>query len=488
MLPYTYRVGVRHSVQFPTRSGIIASPTNAWGNTFDLLRQANGAFEVCGEYAVVDICGPLSQKPTYFTDSYESILCRVRAALECEAPLLCLRIDSPGGDFSGSLETAECIRRLASEKGKKVVAFTDTKALSAGYALAMAASEVVVTPSAFVGSIGVWAPLIDETAADKARGVTIRIVPSGSKKAARNPHMGITDETVTDLQVEVNAMAAMFYQAVASARSKDVGYIESLEGGEVFGEEAVAAGLADRVVLSWDEFVAPKAVANIQGNTMSEVYKALRAAADKGDVKALRALKAYDGDNDDDDMKAKKKAEKEEEEKKAKAKAEEEEKEKKAKAAEEEKKKEDMAKAQASGNELLISLTRELHEMKVKASEDSERAALLASRPDFSDTVRKTLMSAPISVVKEACTNWPRAVSQTGPAQLSSEPTRGATQTDNGRVALSDDDKRFISERMSGGMSLSDKPTVSRRGGRELEFGQMSSEAAAAFLGNGGSK
>jgi hypothetical protein len=348
----------------------------------------------------------------------------------------------------------------------------------------MAASEIILTPSAFVGSVGVWAPLIDETAADKARGVTVRIVPSGSKKAARNPHMGITDETVTDLQVEVNAMAAMFYQAVASARSKDVGYIESLEGGEAFGEEAVAAGLADRVVLSWDEFVAPKAIAT-QGNTMSELLKALSAAVAKGDMKALRALKAYEDDNDGDvDKKAKKKAEEEEEEKKAKAKAEEEEKEKKAKAAEEEKKKEDMAKAQASGNELLISLTRELHEMKVKASEDSERAALLASRPDFSDTVRKTLMSAPIGMVKEACTNWPRVVSQTGPAQLEGNPTRGATQ--GGNQALSNDDAAYIANRMGGGLSYADRPAVMKK--NELVFGQMSSEGAAAYLANGGSK
>jgi hypothetical protein len=188
-------------------------------------------------------------------------------------------------------------------------------------------------------------------------------------------------------------------------------------------------------------------------------------------------------------MKAKKKAEEEEDDKKkAKAKAEKEEEDKKAKAAEEEKKKDEMAKAQASGNELLISLTRELHEMKVKASEDAERSRLLASRPDFSDKVRETLMSAPLKMVKEACENWPRAVAQVGEPQLQNAPTRGATQTGDSRNALSDDDKRFIEERMSGGRSFSDKPTVSKRGGRELEFGQMTSESAAAYLANGGSK
>lgn len=481
-------MGVRQSVLFPTRSGIIASPTSAWGNTFDLLRQPTNAFTVCANYAVVDICGPLSQKPTYFTDSYESILCRVRAALESECDTLVLRIDSPGGDFSGSLETAECIRRLSAECGKKVVAFTDTKALSAGYALATAASEIVVTPSAFVGSIGVWAPLVDETAADKARGLKITIVPSGSKKAARNPHMGITDETVSDLQVEVNAMAAMFYQAVASARSRDVDYIESLEGGEVFGEGAVAAGLADKVVLSWDDFLSSpsRAVANTQGNTMSEVYKTLRAAADKGDVKALRALKAYDDNDGDEEKKAKKKAEEDEEKAKAKAKAEEEEKEKKAKAAEEDKKKDEMAKAQASGNEALVAAVARIHALEVKAADDAARNKLLSSRPDFSDAVRKSLENAPLNLVKEACETWPRAVSQTGPAQLANEPTRGDTQTGNGAAALSNDDAAFIATRMGGGVSYSDRPAVNKR--NELIFGTMTPEGAREFLSKGGAK
>ncbi len=472
----------------------------AWGNTFDILLQAPKEFTVEGEYAVVDICGPLSQKPDFLvrTDDYDSICCRVTAALESECKAVVLRINSPGGDFAGSLETSKHLRALAAKAGKKLIAFTDTRALSAGYALAIAASEIIITPSAFVGSVGVWAPLVDETEADRAKGLNIRIVPSGTKKAARNPHVGMTDETVADLQIEVDAMAAMFFGAVSDARKITVKQVESLQGGEVFGEGAVKAQLADRVVLNWGAFlqgetVTAKAKATAKGDSMPKPYmKALQAAAEEGDEDAKKALSAMakadpgdgDGDEDEKKMKAKKKAEKEEDDKKQ-AKAEEEENFKK-KAAEEDKKKDDMAKAQASGNDLLLSLTKELHAMKAAASQAAEataRAALIASRPDFSDAVRATLAQVPLAQVKEACETWPRVQHGTPVAALSATGTSGKKSEDDG-LALDVEQERALARAF--GTDIKHRGVSNE--GHSMTLGYMTPAEAQARLDKMGGK
>lgn len=489
----------RKRVRFPLSRGIIAAPASAWGADFDILVSAErtAPFTIEGAWAVVDICGPLCQRADWCFDGYDAVIARVKAALTAESDTIVLRIDSPGGDFPGSLEAARDIRSMVAAAGKRLIAFTDSQALSAGYGLACAASEIVITPSAYVGSIGVWAALADMTEANRMSGLNVVIVPSGERKADRNPNVPVTADTVAALQSEVDAMAALFFAAVSDSRKVPLAAIEGHQGAMLIGAQAVAARLADRVVNSWSEFVnTPQGRTTESNMTKAEMRKALAAMAAEGDEDAKRSLKAWD-DSEKKDSDAK--AASEDEDKKdgdAKASSDEDSDKKKdvdakaAKASDEddssEKKKDGDAKAAALS---LHALAAELHAMKAAAAsekESTERAKLLASRPDITGTVRASLERAPIAFVRDACANWPRAKGAVSASVAATTPggTRGEAQKDDGETPLAnlgDDD--FIARKMNG--SSVGGGVETRRGGRELVLGFMSPkdvEAAAARL------
>ena len=129
----------------------------AFGMMFELPeRPKSEPFEIVGRFAVVSVCGPLVQHGPSWWDNYDAISERVQAALASPCEAVILRIDSPGGDASGSFDLAREIRAMAT---KKIVAFTDTMCASAAYAIACAADEIVVSRTATVGSVGCAKPV-----------------------------------------------------------------------------------------------------------------------------------------------------------------------------------------------------------------------------------------------------------------------------------------------------------------------------------------
>jgi signal peptide peptidase SppA len=472
----------------------VAISPKAWGKEFDVLVVGGAStpeplFHEEGPYAVVQIRGPLSQRSGFFSDSYEDILKRAQAALQTEHSAVCLRLDSPGGDWCGALELARELRAMAKQSGKRLIAFTDGMALSAGYAIACAASEIVATESASVGSIGVWAPLIDVTAQDAMMGVKVAIAASGAAKAERNPHAGITDEAFARLQAQVNEQAEIFFEHVSEARGLPVSKIRALEGAELFGQRAIAAGLTDRTVNSWSEFLTSSegtAMSTSQASKYDEAYGLLKQAAEGDDEEAakkakkcLKAMEEEEGDKDKDkdgdkDKEAKARADDDEAKKAAKAKADDEEaKAKKAKADEEE--------AKASS----FNLAARLHALEAKDAAKEEKAtrdALLAKRPDFSPEIRATLAKASLAQLKEAVETWPKIASKLGQAAAASQATgtRGEYQggDDGARGSVEPAEDEYIARRMGAyGMG-----SGIRRSGRVLELGPMTPEQAKSFL------
>ena len=467
-----------------------------------MLVFAEGArppFEICGDYAVVTVCGPLSQHAHWMLDSYPEICTRLEKAFASDAPKVCLRIDSPGGDFQGSLELSRDVRALAKTSGKPLTAFLDSNALSAAYALASAADEVVATDTGLAGSVGVWAPLIDETARDRAMGLNVVIVPSGTRKAERNPHMGLTDAAVTNLQAQVDQMAGLFFDLVAEHRGLGVDALKKLQGAEFMASDALARGLIDRIVPSWASFIgggtdsgvtggaAAISTENKEGKAMASAKKSLREALaeyaegeDKEEAKKASKMlaemykekaKEGDGDGDTTEKPAPDKAKGEGEEE-AKAKAEEEA--KKARAEEEEK----QAKAKAAAN---LSLAERLHALETERAQDklnAERGKLLASRPDFSKEVRAQLETASLEFVRKACETWPRVMNaiKTSANALVPGGTRGESQKDghettgfveyNGAMVPEGD---YIERKMM--MNVKSEGVVHK--GRDLELGHM---------------
>lgn len=308
-------------------------------------------YECADGVAIVKIEGPLTQRPMFIWDNYESIRARVAAAFDdASTRAVMLEINSPGGVVDGVFELAADLRAMASANPlKRFVAFTDSMAASAAYAIASSAPEIFVSATGQVGSIGVINALVDTTALDKAQGVKFSVIASGERKRDGNPHVAISEEAEDVMRSNVNALASIFFETVNRARPNvTAANLQSLDGALFFGTNAVKVGLANGVMTKTDLLAslaqAPTASAVIaKGSAMADDDKdkdkkpyedEMRARLEE-DVKsddekkssaAKKMLAALDGDEKSDEEKkkdadAKAKAEADEKEK-AKAEAE----------------------------------------------------------------------------------------------------------------------------------------------------------------------
>jgi len=163
-----------------------------------------------------------------------------------------LNIDSPGGLTDLVPETAAMIREARGTK--PIVAVANTMAASAAYYIASQADEVVVTPSGFIGSIGVFTVHEDWSAFNERVGIMPTYIHAGKYKVEGNPDEPLSAEAKKAMQVEVDEFYNMFVTDVAKGRSyngRDVSVNDVRDGyGEgrtLTSKRAVKAGLADRV-------------------------------------------------------------------------------------------------------------------------------------------------------------------------------------------------------------------------------------------------
>jgi signal peptide peptidase SppA len=178
--------------------------------------------------------------------SYEAIGAQLDAALADPAIHgILLDVDSPGGEAGGVFELAERIR--AADAVKPVWALAAESAFSAAYALAASASQLALTRTAGVGSIGVIALHLDQSARDAQDGYRYTAITAGKHKNDFSPHAPLDPQAAERLQAEVDRLYGMFVTHVAAMRGLDVETVRATEAGLYFGEDAVAAGLADAV-------------------------------------------------------------------------------------------------------------------------------------------------------------------------------------------------------------------------------------------------
>lgn len=409
----------------------VAMPSRAWGEEYDVVQAgadvARAPFSVEGAYAVVEISGPLSQKQGWWGEDYAGIRDRVAAALASNVVSVCLKIDSPGGDYAGCLELARDLRAMAAAVGKTLTSFTDGMACSAAYAIATAASEIVTTESAQVGSIGVWAPLVDVTAQDAMLGVRFAVASSGTSKADRNPHVGITDAAFARLQAQIDDMAEQFFALVAAHRpGLDVGRIAALQGSDLLGSRGIDAGLSDRIVNSWQSFISGEgSKMNGKASKYDEAMGALNRAADGDDEdakRAKRALKAIENGEKPDDAEPEPDEDDKEKAEDNKEKAEDDK--EKAEDKPEPEPDEDDKRTSKSAAAVAIKLAADVARLSAKIADReaadvalrsaTERAAFFSTRPDLSYDQRTALDGVALERVKLIVATWPRVAVKPG--------------------------------------------------------------------------
>jgi len=178
----------------------------------------------------------------------ESAFLQMRDSKETNTILL--DIDSPGGEAAALFDLVDLIYNSRGQK--RIVAVSNEMALSAAYAIYSAAGERYLSRTAKLGSIGVLALHIDQTARDEKDGYKYTAVYAGAKKTELSSHVELSDSARTDMQSKVDSVYDLFTATVSRNLGLTQDEIKSQEASIYMGPDAVKFGLADEV-LSYEQ-------------------------------------------------------------------------------------------------------------------------------------------------------------------------------------------------------------------------------------------
>jgi signal peptide peptidase SppA len=232
---------------------------------------ARDARRTVGQITVIPVLGMLSQRGGMSTVSTEEIGSAVdKAAIDPQVASILLEFDSPGGEVFGTDELAA--RIAAASKAKPVVAAVNSQATSAAYWAASAATEIVVTPSGEVGSIGVVGIHEDLSTAMSNEGIKITLVSAGENKTDGNPYEPLSEEALAQMAAAVGRYYSMFVSRVSKGRGVSQAKIQNTWRAKTYGaEEAVELGLADRIGTLSDAIQRAATLARSNGAKMAAI-------------------------------------------------------------------------------------------------------------------------------------------------------------------------------------------------------------------------
>lgn len=158
-----------------------------------------------------------------------------------------LQIDSPGGGLTASDQLYHEVLRLR-EKGKPVLAWAGSMMASGGYYIAVAADEIMATPTSTVGSIGVIMQHFQVRDLMEKIGIKVDPITSGEHKDLASPFREMTPEERSLLQDYINTAHSRFVEVVAKGRNMSENQVRALADGGIFpAEKARERGLVDSI-------------------------------------------------------------------------------------------------------------------------------------------------------------------------------------------------------------------------------------------------
>src|SRR5947199_2813568 len=159
-----------------------------------------------------------------------------------------LHVNSPGGGVAASEEIYREVKRLRSEKKKKVVVSIETVGASGAFYVASACDKIYADKGSIVGSIGViaeWMNYGDLLHWAKLKDITMK---AGEFKDTGSPTRDMTPAEKEYLQSLIDKMHGQFIQAVADGRKTKFDDIKAIANGKVWtGEQALSMKLIDQV-------------------------------------------------------------------------------------------------------------------------------------------------------------------------------------------------------------------------------------------------
>lgn len=211
------------------------------------VSQSDHGYLIAGDVAILEIAGGLTYRAyNWWTTSYLDIRDTFRAALSDErVQSILLLIDSPGGEVAGLFDLVD---EIYNARGTKpIIAVAAESAYSAAYAIASAASEIYLSDTASVGSVGVIAIHIDQTGFDNQIGVKYTTIFAGDHKNDFSPHEPLKPKCKEILQAHVDKLYDKFTAVVARNRNMSQEAVVATQAGFFMGKEAVNIGFADGI-------------------------------------------------------------------------------------------------------------------------------------------------------------------------------------------------------------------------------------------------
>jgi len=184
---------------------------------------------ICDPYDVVAVLDAVARNPQF-------------AAIKT----VIIEVDSGGGTVNGSGEIAAALARVQAS-GRTVEARINGMCASGAYRAICGADTITASADSLVGAIGVYCIIEDETAAQSAEGCKPEVISSAPLKGAGMDGR-ITPEYRAERQRIVSGLAAVFYDAVSSARALTGPALDAVTTGQVWlAADAKALGLIDAV-------------------------------------------------------------------------------------------------------------------------------------------------------------------------------------------------------------------------------------------------
>lgn len=235
-------------------SGAITEPSLNAGNTsiIPLGSPENGE-----NIAVIPVHGVLVPRSGTLTNTCEEVMSYERLRSQITKELkndqvkeIVLEIESGGGTAQAAFECAQFI--YESKAIKPIRAIINFNAYSGAYLIACACTEIIVSDTSGVGSIGVYQKRVDLTKMYEAQGVVIHTFHRGARKVDFHPDMEMSDEEKKDIETNMDRTYKKFVDVVVKYRNMSIEAVQATEANTFEGQAAVDMGLADRVASPQD--------------------------------------------------------------------------------------------------------------------------------------------------------------------------------------------------------------------------------------------
>jgi protease-4 len=183
-----------------------------------------------------------------------SVLARIREELEVaekdpRVRAVVLRINSPGGTVTASDTLYHELAAFRSRTGRPLVAHIGEVGTSGAYYAALAADEIIASPTSVTGSVGVLWMGVNVAGLMQKFGIEDQTLKAGELKDAGSPLRPMSERERALLQGLLEAMHKRFLATVRERRpGMPEGALEKVgDGRVVYADEARSLGLVDGI-------------------------------------------------------------------------------------------------------------------------------------------------------------------------------------------------------------------------------------------------